>query len=111
LELAGVAALLHSLYGGVENILKAILQATGVEIPSGATWHRDLLDLAARHAILSESTTRRLNVHLAFRHFFVHAYPVNLRPELMEQLVEEAPGLYGLFRAEVTAAISRIPGR
>jgi hypothetical protein len=99
LELAGAAALLHSLYGGAENILKAILQAKGLDLPSGPTWHRDLLDLAARHSILPESITRRMSVHLAFRHFFIHAYPVNLRPEL-----------YRLFRAHVSTSIPPVAG-
>jgi len=53
LELGGTASLLSSVYHGMENILKQGLVAVGVALPSGAAWHRDLLQSACEHGIVS----------------------------------------------------------
>jgi len=101
LEVAGTASLLSSFYHGVENILKQALIAIGVSLPTGAAWHRDLLQLACARAIISAGTRDRLAPYMAFRHFFTHAYGFELDPERLRPLVEDLRAVYSGFKAEV----------
>lgn len=101
LELAGVAALLHNFYNGVENVLKQTFKARGIKLPSGNTWHRDLL-LSANHSdIISSEVVAGLSRYLAFRHFFSHAYALDLYPERMEPLVRDAKKTFDQFRKQI----------
>jgi uncharacterized protein YutE (UPF0331/DUF86 family) len=101
LEIAGTAALLHNFYNGVENVLKQVFQAKSLLIPRGETWHRDLLLSAAREGVISERLLNDLKRYLAFRHYFSHAYALDLFPERMEPLVREAVSLFNEFKHRI----------
>ena len=101
LELAGVGTLLHNLYNGIENILKQIILSKKVPVPTSASWHRDLLSLAAREKIISDSTKDLLAEYLAFRHFFTHAYALDLYPNRLESLVGGAKNLVAEFNRDL----------
>ncbi len=105
LETAGTAALLHNFYNGIENIFRQILRARGLDVPTGDSWHRDLVNLAWAEGIVSETTANQLRQYLAFRHFFSHGYGVELDVEQMQPLVEELPDLYGRFRRHIENAL------
>ena len=91
-ELAALAAMLHSFYNGVENLLKRIAVENGEELPRGDTWHRQLLEQMAspndaRPGVIAPQLRDRLNTYLAFRHVFRHSYTFDLRWDKMQELV------------------------
>lgn len=100
LELAGVAALLHSFYNGIENILKQTVIAQGSDLPQGDSWHRELIDLAVSTELIGQPTADALRPYLAFRHFFVHAYAVDLQPKRVQPLVDGASAVLDAIRTD-----------
>jgi uncharacterized protein YutE (UPF0331/DUF86 family) len=105
LELARVAALLHNFYNGIENVLKGAVQNLGLDLPEGESWHRDLVNLAASEGLIAEATAENLRAYLAFRHFFIHAYALDLLPERLEPLTNKASLVFKAFRRDIQKAI------
>ena len=105
LELAGVAALLHSFYNGIENILRQVFQAKSIPVPQGESWHKDLLLSATANKVLSVQSLENLKRYLAFRHFFSHAYALDLFPERMKPLVKDAESVFSKFKDEIEEAL------
>jgi HepT-like protein len=101
LELGGTASLLSSLYHGIENIMKQALVSAGVTLPLGPAWHRDLLQSACEHGIVSAGLRDRLVPFMAFRHFFAHAYGFDLDPLRLQPLVRDAPVTCASFKQEI----------
>jgi len=108
LELAGLAALIHNFYNGLENILKQLVTAAGKNLPDGSAWHRDLINTAMSSDIISESTAKKLRQYLAFRHFFSHGYSFELDPKRMSNLVKDIRAIFGCFKDEINKAVDRI---
>ena len=101
LELAGVGALLHGFYNGIENVLRQVLQEQRISLPKGETWHRDLLNLAVSQAIISKETAFELRQYLAFRHFFSHAYALDLDSERITPLVRNARDILDRLKSDL----------
>ena len=107
LELGGTGSLLSSVYHGVENILKQGLLAVGVVLPSGAAWHRDLLQSACEQGMISTGLRDRLAPYLAFRHFFTHAYGFDLDPQRLAPLVRDVRAVCACFKKEANRFVGR----
>jgi hypothetical protein len=105
LELAGVAALLHNFYNGIENIVKQVFQKKSFSIPQGESWHRDLLLAAAEKNIISDLLLNNLKQYLAFSHYFSHAYALEFSPERMQPLVKDAIALFNEFKQQIDKII------
>jgi hypothetical protein len=101
LELAGAGALLHNFYNGIENILKQVFQSKALVIPPGESWHRDLLIISGEKGILSAQLLNTLKRYLAFRHFFGHGYSLNLFPERMQPLVDDAQSVFDQLKTDI----------
>lgn len=101
LELAGVATLLHNFYNGAENVLKRVVLDRGKSVSQGMGWHRELLNTASESGIISESMKDALGRYLAFRHFFVHGYALDLRVNRMAPLVKNVSSVYRQFSEEI----------
>ncbi len=81
---AYLATELHRYYTALESVLERILRCVDGSVAAGTTWHRDLLRQASRQvpetrpAILGAAVVAELSHLLSFRHFFRHAYAVEL---------------------------------
>lgn len=93
---------LHGWYTALESMIERVARTLDGAVPRGETWHRDLLSQAVvelpqtRPSILPRTLLPSLVALLAFRHFFRHAYgvdldPVRLRAEMDRMKALERP--------------------
>ncbi|MGB7569930.1 MAG: hypothetical protein WBM07_18850 [Chitinivibrionales bacterium] len=101
LELAGIGALLHNFYNSIENIIKQIFIFRNILIPSGSFWHRDLLEAACSSKVISFSTKEKLGPYLAFRHYFVHGYALDLKSIRIIPLINSSSEIFNEFKKDL----------
>jgi hypothetical protein len=97
--LALMAIDLHSYYTKLESLLERILVSFEGQAPKGESGHAGLLRVAGltipgvRPAIFAESSREVLDELRKFRHFFRHAYALDLRADKLERVLALfAPG-------------------
>lgn len=101
------AGYLHHLYTGCEAIHERIVRCLDGHLPQGERWHQELLTLAGlpvpgvRPALLKPETRARLSRLLRFRHFFRHAYRIDLLWQEVEPLLRDAPALMADYEQEL----------
>jgi len=101
-----VAALIQSFYNGIENIVKQVLRSRGIALPTGDSWHKELLQTASASGILSSETAHGIRDYLAFRHFFAHAYAFDVDPQRLDPLVANLARVDAAFRRDVAKVTS-----
>ena len=106
LALAAVA--LHHAYGAIESALARIARAIDDGLPEGPEWHQALLEVMSlaiesiRPAVLSPATRELLQRLLGFRHFFRHAYAMDLDGARLQELRLCAVALVPLVGEDLT---------
>lgn len=90
--LAEAAVALHHAYGAIESALSRIARIVDDGLPEGSDWHQALLHTMAlaidevRPAVLRPKTRSLLQRLLGFRHFFRHAYAIDLDGARLDDL-------------------------
>lgn len=118
--LDSVAINLHSLYNGVERIFEWIAGELDGGLPTGPTWHRDLLTQmtleveGVRPAVIRPATAQSLGAYLRFRHLVRNLYTWSFEADKLSDLVaglpqmladlEEDLGVFGGFLAAASTA-------
>ena len=96
MQIMAAAGYLHQLYTATESIHERIVRLLDGAVPTGERWHHDLLTRVGievpgvRPAVLTSVTRARLARLLRFRHFFRHAYRIDL---LSEEVLSTAAGI------------------
>ncbi len=110
-ELAAIATCLHNSYSGMENLLKRIFRSFQIPLPDSSTSHKDLLNAAVEHKLISRRLAEDLDEYRAFRHFFVHGYGIALQEVPLNPLAQNLPELWQRFTTELEAylAVRRNP--
>lgn len=116
IELSALAALLHSFYTGIENLLRRIAIEIDGGIDKGEGWHRRLLvqmggSRESRPAVISGELLERLQPYLQFRHVFRSSYSFQLHWEKMQPLVLHCEETFGSLRVEIASFISQMDSR
>jgi hypothetical protein len=107
--LESVALNLHGFYSGLERLFELIARRVDQNLPSGDTWHRDLLNQMAqdvrelRPAVISPERISSLDELRRFRHLVRNVYTFNLVPDKIEPLITALPALWPQVRAELLA--------
>ncbi len=112
-NLDSMAYQIHNLFGAYEECFQIIANFFENHI-EGARYHADLLrrmrlEIAGiRPALLSESTYELLDELRRFRHFFRHAYGVELDPERVGKVVQIALQLVEPFQKDMESFLAQL---
>jgi len=104
-----VALNLQSFYTGIERLFRLIAKNIDRSLPSGESWHSDLLkqmttDLAGiRPAVIKGNSITILDELLGFRHRVRNIYAFELIPENVGKLVLTLNDFWPELRAELLA--------
>jgi len=98
---------IHSFYAGVEKLLINVANKVDQYLPSGSSWHKDLLEQMStpidriRPIVINKALKERLLEFLDFRHVVRNIYTYNFNAKKIEHLVELLPEVFGLLRDEI----------
>ncbi|MEW6740744.1 MAG: hypothetical protein ACOYU2_00015 [Nitrospirota bacterium] len=103
-------SILHDFYTGTENIFHAIASSIDKSIPSGMSWHTELLNQMTldipevRTHVISEDTAKLLDEYLRFRHLFRKRYGFDLEWTNIKKLLKKMPAVYTALERDINEA-------
>lgn len=102
-----LALKLHNFYTGCEKMLRLVATELNGGLPSGADWHKRLLDRMStdregRPAVVSANTAQQLQEFLGFRHIVRNLYGFELDLERVAALVERYPAVWNSLHQDVS---------
>ncbi|MEL6136293.1 MAG: hypothetical protein AAFR42_02615 [Cyanobacteria bacterium J06628_6] len=106
---------MQSFYTGAESILYAIARDIDQSVPSGESWHQQLVEQMSveiptvREAVLSTETAEWLDEFRRFRHVVRSLYAFDLDEERVLQLVAKLLLCYQAFAQDVWQFLARHP--
>jgi hypothetical protein len=101
--------ILHDFYSAAERIFRYIATEIDDDLPSGSSWHIQLLQRMAtdletiRPAVFDRATARQLDEYLRFRHLFRNMYGFDLEWERCNKLLVDLPETFARLEEQVTA--------
>jgi len=107
LYLDSVALNLHGIYSGIEKIFELIAKDIDFSIPSGDSWHIELLKQMAteikqvRPAIIRKQTFELLNEYRGFRHIVRNVYTYNISIKKLTPLVEDLSNTFDCVKSDL----------
>jgi len=109
-KLVESAYYVSQIYSGFESIFKNIARTFENNIEQD-TWHKSLLERISldiegiRPALLSEESFQCLNELRAFRHFFRHAYGIDIHKEKFKIVADKVAVIQDISKGEVAKFI------
>jgi uncharacterized protein YutE (UPF0331/DUF86 family) len=111
-ELRALGSILHDIYNGAESICRHIATEIDRRLPTGANWHRDLLNqmtkqiLKTRPSVIQSETASLLENYRSFRHVARHVYGFKLDWVQMKPLLDNALTTIEAFTTDVERFIA-----
>ncbi len=108
LYLDAVALNLHAFYSATERIFEKIANDVDESVPTGANWHRELLDQMVleidgiRPAVLSTELKEDLEDYRGFRHVVRNVYTFHLNPKKLAVLITDLSSVMDKVELELT---------
>jgi hypothetical protein len=93
-------SILHDFYTGIEDIFHAIANTIDETVPSGLSWHIDLLNQMTlniegiRSQVINKDTAKMLEEYLRFRHLFRKKYGFDLDWPTIKRLLKNLQMVY-----------------
>jgi hypothetical protein len=104
---------LMNFYNGIENILKRISKECYATMPSGESWHKELLLLSSNppggmSALFDEDLVSKLHPYRNFRHRFISGYGFQLKAEKMLELIDDSYPLWDNIKAAISCFLKKL---
>lgn len=92
-----IGSVLHDYYNVLENIFEQVVKTFGETIPSGESWHKELLKRVTldipgvRKALISKETEMKVDDLRKFRHVFRNIYGINIDAAKEQAVLRNLP--------------------